>query len=431
MNNRWGLIFQLYFFLMAINLFGQEKSDITSVSFYRPLGLYRCGSWISAIAGPFTENPDYRYTWYVAGRHGGVWKTINNGTAFFPVFDSTGVSSIGAIAVSKSNPEIVWVGTGEAFNARSSHAGKGIFKSEDGGKTWPDCLWPPQVLSQTIFGDHRSFWMDPNDGRHLLVGSDSGLYESFDRGKSFTFHDNIPIGEIYIVETDNASPYNIYLGLQDHDGWKGPSNSWSGQIGAENWDIIGMWDGMFTRVDPQDNCWAYITTQFGAHHRVDQWLGERVKIEPKSPEGKPAYRFCWTTPIELSPHNPKVLYTGAQMVLRSPDQGNHWEEISPDLTTNNPEKIAGKGHMKYCTITTLAESPVKAGIIWAGTDDGRVWMTPDHGKNLNEFTSQIAGLGGNENYWVNRMVASPHATGKAYVCKSGYHFNDFRAMTGY
>ena len=659
MKERWRWVIQLCFLILALRLTGQTEQNITSLSYYRPIGPYRCGSWISAIAGPLTKNPEYKYTWYVAGRNGGVWKTVNNGTTFFPVFDSTGVSSIGAIAVSPSNPEIVWVGTGEAFNARSSHAGKGIFKSEDGGKTWknmgledshhisqvivhpgnpdvvwvavmgrlftpnkmrgvykttdgggnwekvlfidentgiidliinpqnpdvlfaaayekyrypwhyeaggrnsaiyrsddggktweklrkglpegklgriglalcysqpetvyavienlnpkpgikvdeaiqmnymrdpyfdqmiggevyrsvdgginwekrndstcnvsakaaysfnkimvasdnpeiiyitsdlmeysedggktwPDCSWPPQVLSQTIFGDHRTFWMDPNDGRHLLVGSDGGLYESFDRGKTFTYHDQIPLGEIYIVETDNAYPYNIYLGLQDHDGWKGPSNSWSGQIGPEEWDIIGMWDGMYTRVDPQDNRWAYITTQFGAHHRVDQLLGERVKIEPRAPQGNPAYRYCWTTPIELSPHNPKIVYTGAQMVLRSLDQGNHWEEISPDLTTNNPEKIAGKGHIKYCTITTLSESPVKAGIIWAGTDDGRIWMTSDHGKNWNEFTQPIARLGGKENYWVNRVVVSPHVAGKAFVCKSGYHFDDLRPM---
>jgi photosystem II stability/assembly factor-like uncharacterized protein len=659
MKKFFPLILSTLLIASFFRTYSQQGREITDMILYRSLGPYRCGSWISAIAGPLTKNPEYKYTWYVAGRNGGVWKTVNNGTTFFPVFDSTGVSSIGAIAVSPSNPEIVWVGTGEAFNARSSHAGKGIFKSEDGGKTWrnmgledsqhisqvivhpgnpdviwvavmghlftpnkmrgvyktnnggenwekvlfidentgiidliinpqnpdvlfaaayekyrypwhyeaggrnsaiyhsddggnqweklhhglpegklgriglalcysqpetvyavienlnpkpgiqvdesiqmnymrdpyfdqmiggevyrsvdgginwekrndstcnvsakaaysfnkimvasdnpdiiyitsdlmeysedggktwPDCSWPPQVLSQTIFGDHRAFWMDPNDGRHLLVGSDGGLYESFDRGKTFTYHDQIPLGEIYIVETDNAYPYNIYLGLQDHDGWKGPSNSWFGQIGPEEWDITGMWDGMYTRVDPQDSRWAYITTQFGAHHRVDQLLGERVKIEPRAPKGNPPYRYCWTTPIELSPHNPKIIYTGAQMVLRSLDQGNHWEEISPDLTTNNPEKIAGKGHMKYCTITTLSESPVKAGIIWAGTDDGRIWMTSDHGKNWNEFTQPITRLGGKENYWVNRVVTSPHVAGKAFVCKSGYHFDDLRAM---
>mgnify|MGYP001466748419 FL=1 len=136
MSNRGLFVLFILFMLTIKPVTGQEKTSITSLITWRAMGPYRCGSWISAIAGPFSETPGYKYTWYVAGRHGGVWKTINNGTTFFPVFDSTGVCSIGAIAVSPSNPEIVWVGTGESFSARSSHAGKGIFRSTDGGKTW-------------------------------------------------------------------------------------------------------------------------------------------------------------------------------------------------------------------------------------------------------------------------------------------------------
>lgn len=640
-------------------LTGQTQNNLSEILSYRALGPYRAGSWISAISVPETNDPDFKYTWYVAGRNGGVWKTENNGTSFFPVFDSTSVSSIGAIAVSNSNPEIVWVGTGEAYNARSSHAGNGVYKSidggkswqhmgledshhistviihpkipdvvwvasmghlftpnemrgvfkttdggqswnkvlyidentgiidviinpenpdqlfaasyekyrfpwhfeaggehsgiyktedggenwskivhglpsgklgriglalcysqpenvyavienlnpkpgteidesigmnhmrdayfdqmiggevyrsenggeswekrndtacnvsskaaysfskimvasdnpdiiyitsdgmqysEDGGKTWLDCTWPPQVLSTSIFGDHRCMWMDPKDGRHVMFGSDGGLYESFDRGKSFTHHVQIPLGEIYRVETDNAYPYNIYVGLQDHEVWKGPSNSWSGQITSDDWVITGMWDGMYTKVDPEDNRWLYTTTQFGAHLRVDQLMGERVSIEPQAAEGEPPYRFCWVTPLELSPHNPQIVYTGGQTLLRSLDQGEHWEEISPDLTTNNAEKIAGKGHMMYCTITTISESSVQAGIIWVGTDDGRVWKTNEHGKSWEEFTAKIATLGGNEDYWVDRVESSPHQAGKAFVVKSGFRNDDFRPL---
>ena len=655
---RW--IFSILIFTSAFNLSGQNTgNDLIEKLQYRSLGPYRAGSWISAIAGPESNDHAYKYTWYVAGRNGGIWKTENNGTTFFPVFDSAAQSSIGALAVSKSDPEIVWVGTGEAYNARSSHAGKGVFKSkdggltwkgmgledsqhistilihpenpdivwvasmghlftpnkmrgvfkttdggltwekvlyidkntgvidliihpenpdilfaaayekyrypwhfeaggensgiytstdggtkwmklenglpegklgriglglchnqpniiyavienlnpkpgvvidenvgmnhmrdayfdqmiggevyrsdnsgqswekrndttcnvaskaaysfnkimvasdnpdfiyitsdlmqysEDGGITWLDCHWPPEELSTSIFGDHRCMWMDPQDGRHVMFGSDGGLYESFDRGRTFTHHVQIPLGEIYMVETDNAYPYNIYVGLQDHEVWKGPSNSWSGQIGPEDWVITGMWDGMYTKVDPSDNRWLYTSTQFGGHLRVDQLLGERVSIEPKTPENDPTYRFCWTPPLELSPHNPKIVYTGGQMLLRSLDQGENWEELSPDLTTNNAEKIAGKGHMMYCTITTISESPVQAGVIWVGTDDGRVWMTPDHGKNWSESTTSITKQGGDEKYWVNRIIASPHEAGKAYVCKSGFKFDDFEPM---
>ncbi len=172
--------------------------------------------------------------------------------------------SFNKIMVASDNPDIIYI-TSDLMQY-----------SEDGGLTWLDCQWPPQVLSASIFGDHRCMWMDPKDGRHLMFGSDGGLYESFDRGKSFTHHVQIPLGEVYTVETDNAYPYNVYVGLQDHEVWKGPSNAWSGQIGDEDWVIVGMWDGMYTKVDPQDNRWLYTTTQFGAHLRVDQLRGERV-----------------------------------------------------------------------------------------------------------------------------------------------------------
>lgn len=634
-------------------------TDFSEILEYRSLGPYRVGSWISSIAVPMTDDPAYAHTFYIAGRNGGVWKTINSGTTFSAVFDSTGVSSIGAVAISPSHPDHVWVGTGEAYNARSTHAGNGIYfspdsgktwehkgleethhistvivhpddpetvfvasmghlftpneergifkttdggntwkkvlfidentgiidmimnpedphilyaaayekyrypwhfeaggensgifksvdggdswdklskglaagkigriglalcynqpeivyavienlnpkpgievneniamnhmrdpyydqliggevyrsldggsswenritdscnvsskaaysfnkimvspddpemifissdvmlSSEDGGKTWLDCSWPPRHYFTNMFGDIRTFWVDPKDGRHMMIGSDGGLYITWDGGKTVTHYPNIPLGEIYIVETDDAEPYNIYVGLQDHDAWKGPSNSWSGRIGNEDWNIIGLWDGMYTRVDPQDNRWVYVTTQFGAHHRVDQYLGERVRIEPQAAEGAPPYRFCWTTPLELSPHNSQVLYTGGQMLLRSLDRGDHWEEISPDLTTNDSAKIAGKGHMMYCTITSISESSVKAGVIWVGTDDGRVHLTKDHGKTWTEMTDKIAALGGKRNYWVTRVVASPHDAGKAYVCKSGYKNDDFSPM---
>jgi len=353
---------------------------------------------------------------------GEVYRSENGGESWEKRNDTTcNVSSKAAysfnkIMVASDNPDIIYISS------------DGMQYSEDGGKTWLDCAWPPQVLSTSIFGDHRCMWMDPKDGRHLMFGSDGGLYESFDRGKSFTHHVQIPLGEIYRVETDNAYPYNVYVGLQDHEVWKGPSNSWSGQIGPEDWVITGMWDGMYTKVDPQDNRWLYTTTQFGAHLRVDQLLGTRVSIEPQAPEGNQPYRFCWVTPLEISPHNPQIIYTGGQMLLRSLDLGENWEELSPDLTTNNAEKIAGKGHMMYCTITTISESLVKAGIIWVGTDDGRVWKTNDHGRSWEEFTAKIATLGGNEDYWVDRIVSSPHQAGKAFVVKSGFRNDDFRPL---
>lgn len=652
----------ILFILLFVQVFSQAQESVYPIPDfleYRNFAPHRAGSWISSIAVPETKNPKYKYTYYIGSRNGGVWKTNNNGTTFFPVFDSVGIGSIGSVAVSKSNPDIVWVGTGEAYNARSSHAGKGVFKSIDagqtwlfcgledtqhisaiiihpddpetvfvaamghlftsneqrgvfktndggktwvkklyidkntgiidlivdplnpeilfaaayekyrypwhyeaggsasglyrstdqgdsweeltnglpggkigriglglcynqpnivyavienlnpkegvivdehiemnymrdpyfdqliggevyrssdsgvnwvkqnldscnvsakaaysfnkimvnpddsdkiyvssdvlissidGGKTWNDCAWPPSNLFLNMFGDIRTFWPDPRDGNHMMIGSDGGLYETFDGGKTTNHLYQIPLGEMYMVETDNAYPYNIYVGLQDHEAWKAPSNGWSGQVGPEDWDLIGRWDGMYTVVDYKDNRWVYISTQFGAHHRVDQKLGERISIEPKRNDDEPAYRFPWTPPIEISPHNPEKIYVGAQCLLRSEDRGDSWKEISPDLTTNDPKKIAGRGHMMYCTITTISESEISPGKIWVGTDDGRVHMTEDSGLNWREFTKKIHGIGGTKTYWVSRVLASEHDENTAYVCKSGFRNDDFEPL---
>ncbi|MCD6455125.1 MAG: T9SS type A sorting domain-containing protein, partial [Candidatus Aminicenantes bacterium] len=184
--------------------------------------------------------------------------------------------------------------------------------------------------------------------------------------------------------------------------------------------------GMYCKVDPETNRWAYTTTQFGGHQRVDLLNGERVDIEPKREKGKPPYRFPWTPPILISPHNPQIIYAGAQMLLMSLDRGDHWIEISPDLTTDDPVKIAGKGHMMYCTIATISESPLKPGLIWVGTDDGKVHVTKDFGKSWSDCTSAITAMGCPENYWVTRVFASNHFPGRAYVTKSGFKFDDFR-----
>ncbi|MFC2157350.1 WD40/YVTN/BNR-like repeat-containing protein, partial [Acidobacteriota bacterium] len=301
--------------------------------------------------------------------------------------------------------------------------GVSMMYSLDGGKTWPQRRGKERFLSN--FGDVRTFWIDPADPEHMMLGSDGGIYATWDGGRNMFHYYQIPLGEIYHVEVDNAHPYNVYAGLQDHEAWKGPSNGWSGSVGLEDWVITGMWDGMYTKVNPENNRWLYFTTQFGKHHREDQLKGERVEITPIAAEGKPPYRYTWTTPLELSPHNPDIVYTGGQMLLRSLDRGNTWEELSPDLTTNDAVKIAGQGHIMFCTITTISESPVKAGVIWVGTDDGRIWLTKDHGAHWIEFTQKITALGGPKDTWVSRIEASSHSEGAAYMTKSGYREDVF------
>ncbi len=157
-------------------------------------------------------------------------------------------------------------------------------------------------------------------------------------------------------------PYHLYVGLQDHESWKGPVNGFSGLVsGIDDWVTVGTGDGMYQAVDPDGQ-------PLGLQHapvRRPRARGPEAghaapRIQPPDrPEGEPPYRYTWTTPIVLSPHDPAVLYTGAQVVLRSPDRGDTWEEISPDLTTDDPEKINGHGNIQYCTITTVEESPAR------------------------------------------------------------------------
>ena len=276
-----------------------------------------------------------------------------------------------------------------------------------------------------MFGDIRTMWINPKDSRHLIIGSDGGIYVTYDGGKNMNHLYHIPLGEAYDVEVDNSSPYNIYVGLQDHEGWKAPSNSYNGAIGTPHWNIVGMWDGMYHKVDPKNNRWLYFTSQFGSHHRVDQINGTRQKIEPKSNNGL-KYRYTWNTPIEISPHNSKIIYTGGQFLLRSKDRGENWESISYDLTSNDSIKIAGKGHIMYCTITSISESPIKQGLIWVGTDDGKIHLTKNAGRSWIESTNALIDAGAPKNYWISRVTTSSHNPAVAFVSITGFYHDDFK-----
>lgn len=611
---------------------------------FRNLGPFRTGAWVTDFAVPAAPERAHRYTFYVGTRNGGVWKTVNNGTTFEPVFDDVGPQTIGAVAVAPSDANVVWVGAGEHYLARYTYAGDGVYRSTDGGATWrhmgleethhiariivhptnpdivyvaamghlhgpnpergvfrtadggatwekvlyiddrvgvidlvmvpgqPDVLYAatyekerypwtyvvggpgsgiykttnggrdwarlsaglpggmigrigvdvhradPRIvyavfenanprpgddpgsmrvrggwgevyrsddagatwrmvsapdfnvggkapysfnmlrvdpanperlyvtsdamlvsddggrtwsdrrspLFRRMFGDIRAVWIDPEDGDRIFVGSDGGVNITYDGGRTVDYLPNLPIGETYDLAYDLEDPYHIYVGLQDHESWKGPINGFSGLVsGIDSWITVGTGDGMYQAVDPNGR-WVYNTWQAGGHHRVDQETAERVRIEPPDRESGDPYRYTWTTPIVLSPHDPATVYTAAQVVLRSPDRGATWVEISPDLTTNDPEKINGHGNIQYCTITTVAESPIERGVIWAGTDDGRVHVTRDDGERWTNVSAALIAAGAPVGYWVTRVVLSPHGAGTAFVTITGFHRDDFR-----
>jgi hypothetical protein len=297
--------------------------------------------------------------------------------------------------------------------------------SFDGGRTWKDLRWPPTFFPN-MFGDVRAMWFDSQNADRIILGTDGGVHVSYDGGKTSDYYDNLPLGEIYALGVDMEDPYNLYAGLQDHEMWKGPSNAWSGRVSLEHWVTTGAGDGMYNVVDQTDSRWLYNTSQFGDHMRVDQVRRVRTSIRPTRPRDQPALRFNWNAPLHISPHNSRTIYTAAQVLLRSLDRGDHWQEISPDLTRNDPKKIAGRGNITYCTITTISESPVLPGVIWVGTDDGKVQMTSTGGATWTDVTPGLIAAGAPDEMWVSRVFASPHEAGTAFVSKTGYRNDDFR-----
>jgi len=296
--------------------------------------------------------------------------------------------------------------------------------SEDGGKTWLDTTWPSKRMFPKAFGDVRVLWFDQQNPNRMFMGSDGGVHISYDNGRTADHYVNLPVGELWGVGVDMDQPYNIYAGMQDHDSWKGPSNGWSGSVTIADWVTVREGDGMYNRVDPTDSRWLYNTREFGDHKRVDQLKRTMTDITPHRPKGQPPLRWNWNTPLSISPHNPQILYTGAQVLLRSLNRGDTWQEISPDLTTNDSAKVFGRGNIQHCTMTTLSESGLAPGVLWVGTDDGRVQVTKTGGANWIDATAAVAKAGGPVDRWVTRVLASAREAGTAYVAKSGYRHDE-------
>jgi photosystem II stability/assembly factor-like uncharacterized protein len=297
-----------------------------------------------------------------------------------------------------------------------------LYRSLDGGKTWG--AKAPENLAGSVHVDHHAIWIDPADSRHIILGHDGGLAISYDFGKTWDSFDSLPLAQYYAIGVDMDEPYNIYGGLQDNGSVKIPSNGPGGMITRDDWTAVGGGDGMFNVVDPADSRWLYNASQNGAIQRFDQKLGLATSIRPRPAAGKPPYRFHWTAPIAVSPHNSQIVYIGAQVLLRSLNRGDSWQEISPDLTTNDPVKLAG--NIEFCTLSSIAESPLEPGLIWAGTDDGKVQLTRNGGGAWRDVTKDLAAAGAPEEYYVTRVAASAHAPGVAYVSKAGWHRDDYR-----
>ena len=289
----------------------------------------------------------------------------------------------GQIRVAPNNPNHLYV------------LGVPVIHSRDGGKTFTG-MNPPSVHV-----DHHAWWIDAKNPKRMIGGNDGGLDVSYDGGKTWLKLDAQPVGQFYTIGVDMAEPFNIYGGLQDNGTWKGSSAAtWDD---AAAWSFIGGGDGMHVAIDPRDAT-VYTGYQFGFYRS-----SQGHELRPREKLGAPALRYNWNTPVLLSPHNADVVYYAANRLFRSFDQGKTWTAISDDLTTSTQ-----RGDVPYATITSISESPKQFGLIWAGTDDGHVWVTTGSGNDWREVSAKLP------KRWVSRVFASQHVRERAYVSFNTY-----------
>jgi photosystem II stability/assembly factor-like uncharacterized protein len=580
-------------------------------------------------------NPKNKFEYYVGVASGGVWKTVNNGTTWSPVFDGEGSYSIGWVTLDPNDSSVVWVGSGESNSQRSVGYGDGIYRSDDGGKSWanlglkksehvgrvvidprdskvvyvaaagplwgaggdrglykttdggknwkdvltisentgvvdvaidpvnPDTVYaaayqrrrhvftlidggPESAIYKStdagvswnklksglpsvdmgriglavspadanvvyatveaadgkggifrsndkgatwerrnefdqgamyyarvvpdpknvdrIFvmnvslresldggktlhtinevnhhGDNHAIWIDPDDTRHWLLGSDGGMYETWDDAKSWEFKANLPTVQFYDVAVDNATPfYNVCGGTQDNFSWCGPSRTrnLNGIMNAD-WYVTTGGDGFRSQVDPVDANTIYSESQYGVLVRYDKPTGQELVLQPLEGKGEPPLRWNWDSPIIISPHSHTRLYFAANKLFRSDDRGDTWKPISGDLTRqidrNNlpvmgkvwgPDAVAkNQSTSFYGNIVALAESPKKEGLIYVGTDDGLIQVTSDGGGNWTKY-GKFAGVP--ELTYVSRLAASNFDANTVYASFENHKNEDFK-----
>jgi len=607
------------------------NADTFSGLKFRSIGPAVASGRVMSIA----VNPKNKVEYYVGVASGGVWKTVNDGTTWTPVFDKEGSYSIGWVALDPNDASVVWVGTGESNSQRSVSYGDGIYRSDDGGKNWqnlglkksehigrvvidprdskvvyvaaegplwgpggdrglyksvdggknwkavltisentgvvdvaidpsnPDIIYAaayqrrrhvftlidggpesaiykstdagatwnklknglpsvdmgriglavspadPNVVYATIeaadskggifrsddrgatwdrknefdagamyyarvvadpknvdrifvmnvtlresldggktlhkveennhHGDNHAIWIDPENTKHALLGSDGGLYETWDDAKAWQFKANLPTVQFYDVAVDNALPfYNVCGGTQDYFSWCGPARTRNiNGIVNSDWFVTTGGDGFRSVVDPVDPNTIYSESQYGVLVRYDKPTGQELVLQPQEGKGEPPLRWNWDSPIIISPHSHTRLYFAANKLFRSDDRGDTWKAISGDLTRQidrnklqvmgkvwEPDAVAKNASTSlYGNIVALAESPKKEGLIYVGTDDGLIQTTGDGGQSWTK-SEKFPGIP--DTTYVSRLAASSHDANVVYASFDNHKNSDFK-----
>ena len=403
------------------------------------------------------------------GDNSALYKSTDGGENWSKIHNGFPKGKLGrlAIGVSKSNPNTLYT-----VIESEKNEDKGLYKSTDGGENWEQknndfgitvrpfyfsrIVVDPKdeniVVKAGLYGsisrdggetfenlgnmhaDIHDMVFDINNSDVMYVGTDGGVYRSWNKGVTMEIVENLPLSQFYHISVDNEEPYNIYGGLQDNGSWYGPSFA-AGGISAKHWNAVGQGDGfrvlrhptkniIYSEMQGAENVWRY---------DVDNDLLKT--IQPLQVDGYQEYRFNWNTPIETSKNNSDRLYIGSQYVHRSNDTGNTWEIISPDLTTNDPTKqnqedsgglsMDNSGAENHTTIFTITESPLNENIVWAGTDDGNIQVTKNGGKSWKNVIGNVSGVP--KNTWVYHIEASVHDENTAYVVFDGHTSGDMKA----
>jgi photosystem II stability/assembly factor-like uncharacterized protein len=613
----------------------KKKGGMTADTFsglkFRLIGPAVASGRVMSIA----VNPKNKFEYYVGVASGGVWKTVNDGTTWTPVFDGEGSYSIGWVTLDPNDSSVVWVGSGESNSQRSVSYGDGIYRSDDGGKSWTNLglkksehigrvvidprdskvvyvaaegpLWGPggdrglyksadggknwkavltisentgvvdvaldpsnpdvvyaaayqrrrhvftlidggpesaiykstdagatwnklksglpsvdmgriglavspadpnvvyasieaadgkggifrsndkgatwerrnefdqgamyyarvvadpknvdrifvmnvqlresldggktlnKVTESNHHGDNHAIWIDPDDSRHWLLGSDGGMYETWDNAKSWEFKANLPTVQFYDVAVDNATPfYNVCGGTQDNFSWCGPARTRSlNGIMNSDWFVTTGGDGFHSQVDPVDANTIYSESQYGVLVRHDKPTGQELVLQPLEGKGEPPLRWNWDSPLIISPHSHTRLYFAANKLFRSDDRGDTWKAISGDLSRQidrntlpvmgkvwGPDAVAkNQSTSFYGNIVALSESPKKEGLLYVGTDDGLIQMTSDGGASWTKY-DKFAGVP--EKTYVSRLAASNFEANTVYASFENHKNEDFK-----
>jgi photosystem II stability/assembly factor-like uncharacterized protein len=414
----------------------------------------------------------YRKPWALVsgGPEGGIWKTTDGGDTWKKLSEGLPDGIVGkvGVAVSPARPDRVWA------LVESKDKG-GVYRSDDGGEKWtrvnsenklrqrawyytriyadpknPDGVYALNTgfyrsndggktfnSIRVPHGDNHDLWIDPDDPQRMIESNDGGANVSFNGGRTWSSIMNQPTAQFYRVTTDDRFPYWVYGAQQDNTTVAISSRGRRRGIDVTDWHAVGGCESGWVAPKPKNPDVVFAGCYGGSITRYDHKTGQEREVMawPQLAIGQAAkdlkYRIQWNAPIVISPHDPNVLYQGAQVLLRSRDEGQSWEEASPDLTRNDKSKqdYSGgpitrdnTGIEVYDVIFTIVESPHEAGTIWVGTDDGLVQLTRDGGKNWQNVTPKRIP----EWIQINSLEVSPHDKATAYVAATMYKFDDFR-----